>query len=124
MAESEGELTKDEARKVGEYLKRDMHDVSQQMADSRKEFADWFRFDIQQIESRLWDAFSQAADKTSLELMKFAGYARDRVSYKTGEIVGLGTLACDSCGEEQNFDKPGEIPKCPKCGGDSFHRPG
>jgi uncharacterized protein YicC (UPF0701 family) len=123
MAHELGELTREEAKKVGEYLKRDMHDAGRHMAESRKELAEWFRFDVQQVESRLWDAFSQAADKTSLELMKLASFGRRNVTYRSGEIAGLGTLLCDACGAEIHFEKPAEIPKCPKCGGELFHRP-
>jgi vacuolar-type H+-ATPase subunit H/predicted Zn-ribbon and HTH transcriptional regulator len=118
-----GELTREEAHKVAQYLKRDLNDAGQYLADTQQEIAEWFRFDVRQIESRLWDAFAQAADKTSLELMKFSDAARRKVSYRTGEISGPGSLMCDACGETQHFDKPTQIPRCPKCGGEVFHRP-
>jgi Zn finger protein HypA/HybF involved in hydrogenase expression len=42
--------------------------------------------------------------------------------YHSGEIIGLGTLACDKCGEKLHFHNPGRIPPCPKCHGTHFHR--
>lgn len=122
-AQELGELTREEAHKVSEYLKRDMHDVAQHMAESRQELSDWFRFDVAQIESRMWEMFANAADKTSLELMRLSGFAKQQVSYRTGEVTGPGTLVCDACGEEINFQGPAAIPACPKCQAEVFHRP-
>jgi hypothetical protein len=118
-----GELSREEARLVADYLKRDLRDIGQQMADSRTELRSWLRFDVEQIESRLWEAFASIADRTSLELMRFAGEARKRVEYRAGEITGPGTLMCDACGEEVHFGAPAEIPPCPRCRGTLFHRP-
>jgi hypothetical protein len=118
-----GELTREEARLVADYLKRDVNDVGHFLAESRKEMRDWLRFDVEQVESRLWEAFSSAADKTSLELLRLAGMARRKVTYRAGEITGPGTLQCDACGDEVKFDRPGEIPPCPRCHGDLYHRP-
>lgn len=118
-----GELTREEARAVSDYLKRDMHDVAQHLAESRKEFREWFRFDVAQIESRMWEMFADAADKTSLELMQLAGAARKKAVYRTGEVTGPGTLVCDACGGEVHFDAPSAIPACPRCQAEVFHRP-
>lgn len=118
-----GELTREESRLVADYLKRDMHDVARHLAESRQELSEWFRFDVKQIESRMWEMFAAAADKTSLELMRLAGMARKQAVYRTGEVTGPGTLACDACGEQVNFDRPGAIPPCPRCHGEVFHRP-
>lgn len=118
-----GELTREEARLIADYVKRDVRDVGQHLAASRQELSEWFRFDVQQVESRLWEAFAAAADRTSLEWMRLAGMARKRVTYRAGEITGPGTLSCDACGEVVNFDRPSEIPPCPRCRADVFHRP-
>jgi len=118
-----GELSREEARLVADYLKRDLRDIGQQMADSRAELKDWLRFDVQQIESRLWETFASIADRTSLELMRYAGQARKRVEYRAGEITGPGTLMCDACGAETHYDRPSEIRPCERCHGEVFHRP-
>lgn len=118
-----GELSREEARLVADYVKRDMRDVGQHLAESRQELREWFRFDVEQIEARLWEAFAAAADKTSLELLRLAGMARKHVTYRAGEITGPGTLVCDACGEQVHFDRPSEIPPCPRCHADIYHRP-
>jgi len=43
-------------------------------------------------------------------------------TYLTGEITGPGTLVCEQCGEHLTFKTTSVIPKCPKCGGETFHR--
>lgn len=122
-AQELGELTREEARLVADYVKRDIRDVGQHLAESRQELRDWFRFDVEQIEARLWEAFAAAADRTSLELLRLAGMARKHVSYRAGEITGPGTLICDACGDRVDFDRPSEIPACPRCHGEIYHRP-
>jgi len=119
-----GELSREEARLVGDYLRRDMRDLGQHMADTGKDLRDWFQFDVQQIERRMWDSLSTVADRTALELMRFSAAAgRRSEQYLSGEITGPGTLVCDACGSVQHFDRPTAIPDCPRCGAGSFHRP-
>ena len=121
-----GELTREEARLVADYLKRDMHDAAQHLAESRKELRDWFRFDVEQMETRMWEMFATAADRTSLELMRIAETAKGKVvhrAYRSEEVTGPGTLMCDACGEQVHFERPGVIPRCPRCQGRVFHRP-
>lgn len=118
-----GELSREEARLVADYLKRDLRDIGEHMAESRSELRSWFRFDVEQIESRIWEALAGIADRTSLELIRFAGAARRQVEYSAGEITGPGTLVCDACGEEIHFDAPAVILPCVRCKGTTFHRP-
>ena len=119
-----GELSREEARLVGDYLRRDMRELGQHMAESGKDLRDWFQFDVQQIERRMWERLSAVADRTALELMRFSAAAgRRSEQYRSGEITGPGTLICDACGAVQNFDKPTAIPDCPRCGAGNYHRP-
>jgi rubrerythrin len=83
---------------------------------------EWWRFDIDQIEHRLLDAFSQVADQTSLQLRGWAEQARQASLYHTGEVTGPGTLVCEACGAEMNMHKTERIPSCPKCRATTFKR--
>jgi Zn finger protein HypA/HybF involved in hydrogenase expression len=73
------------------------------------------------IGDRMLDMFIRAADQTSLELQKLRERAA-AAEYKTGEIAGIGTLVCTSCGEQIHFKKAGHIPPCPKCNSTTFKR--
>ena len=119
-----GELSNEEADRVGEYLKRDLQDAGGFLADTGHELRDWLLFDIELIEDRLLDMFSAVADKTRLELLALADRAARASQYHTGEITTLGTLACTDCGELLHFYGTGHIPPCPKCHNTVFVRAG
>jgi len=112
--------TEDESEKIAGYLKRDLIDAANYIEETKEDFKTWFGFDIGLIEDRLLDLFTQAADRTTIELLKFK--AKAAFEYRTGEITGLGTLACKECGEKLHFHKPGHIPPCPKCHSTTFGR--
>jgi len=113
------ELTKEEAEKLAGYLKRDLVDAARYIKESSEDFKIWFGFDVELIEDRLQELFTQAADQTTVELMKLKEQASQ---YRTGEITGPGTLCCNECGELLHFHRPGHIPPCPKCHGTVFRR--
>lgn len=115
------ELAGEEAIKIGHYLKRDLLDAASYLDKTGKALKDWLGFDITYLEDRLRDNFSQAADQTTIELLKLKQEAA-AAGYITGEITGPGTLVCDQCGEILHFHKAGHIPPCPKCKSSHFHR--
>jgi hypothetical protein len=117
-----GELSREEAEKIGNYLRRDLYDAAEFLAEDRGELRDWLRFDIQLVEDRIVDALSLLVDQTKLELAELAEQAQLFGEWHTGEVTGPGTLICQSCGEELHFQKAGHIPPCPKCHGSSYRR--
>ena len=117
-----GELTREEAETIGDYLKRDLQSAGEYLAsDEAKELGDWLRFDIGLVEDRILDALSLLADPTNVELALLAEQAQ-MAEWHTGEITGPGTLVCTACGEKLHFHKPGHIPPCPKCAATVFRR--
>jgi polyhydroxyalkanoate synthesis regulator phasin len=117
-----GELTREEAYKVSEYIQRDIEDAATYIAETGQDIQDWWRFDLQLIEQRMMDAFTKVADQTSLQLAQWAEVARQLTLYQAGEVTGPGTLVCDRCGAETHFVKAGRIPPCADCGGLTFKR--
>jgi len=117
-----GELSREEAEKIGVYLERDMKDAADFLVETGQEFKDWFKFDVELIEARLFDMFASVADKTSLELRQLAESGKRKRLLHTGEITGPGTLLCTACGEELHFRKAGHVPPCPKCRATEFKR--
>ncbi len=114
-------LGKDKAALLKNYLKRDITDAANYLNTSGKTLKDWLGFDIALIESKLWLNFSEAADQTTLELIKFQEQASMQ-TYRTGESVGIGTLQCDQCGAKLHFHRPARIPPCAQCHHTDFHR--
>jgi len=117
-----GELTREEADKIGTYLRRDLTDAAEFLADTGKELRDWLSFDLDVIEDRLLRMFALMVDHTREELDRIAEQARESEALHTGELTGLGTLACTGCGKQIHFHAPGHIPPCPACHGTRFTR--
>ena len=117
-----GELTREEAHKVADYLRRDVEDAASYIAETGEDIREWWRFDLELIEQRMMDLFAKAADQTSLQLAQWAETARQMSLYQAGEITGPGTLVCDKCGAETHFVQAGRIPPCADCGNTAFRR--
>ncbi|GAB4359796.1 MAG: zinc ribbon-containing protein [Gammaproteobacteria bacterium] len=117
-----GELTREEAEKVAAYIRRDLEETARHLSESGKELRDWFRFDVQQIEARMWETFSKLVDYSRIELGRLTGTLQTEETWHTGEITGIGTLVCTQCGKEIHFHETGRIPPCPKCHGTVYKR--
>ena len=109
------EVSTEEAEKIADYIRRDIHDAADYLEKSGKEFSTWLHFDLELVEERILDVFSKVADKTRLELAQLVDQAKRNQEYHTGEITSIGTLACQSCDTLMHFKKTGRIPPCPKC---------
>ncbi|MEZ5592354.1 MAG: zinc ribbon-containing protein [Gammaproteobacteria bacterium] len=116
------ELTREEANIVAGYIKRDLQDAGQHLAESGQELSAWLRFDAQLLEERMLEWFGQAADKTRLELLQWENELDRATHYYSGEVTGPGTLQCEQCSHTVQFHAPGVIPACPQCGGERYTR--
>ena len=117
-----GELTREEAEKLGDYLKRDLTDAAEFMTRTGKELREWLSFDLDVIEDRLMNMFALMVDHTREELQRLAEQARESEYLHTGEMTAMGALRCEDCGKEISFHTPGHIPPCPACQGTRFSR--
>jgi polyhydroxyalkanoate synthesis regulator phasin/ribosomal protein L37E len=117
-----GELTREEAHKIAEYVERDIEDAASYIVETGEDLRNWWRFDLELIEQRMLDAFTSVADLTSLELGQWAEQARRATLYQAGQITGPGTLICDRCGAQTHFVRTGRIPACAECNGLAFKR--
>jgi predicted RNA-binding Zn-ribbon protein involved in translation (DUF1610 family) len=117
-----GELSREEAEKVSEYVKRDLQDAAEFISESGDELRDWLRFDMAVVENSLLDLFSDMVDHTRDALTRLELRANALGEWHTGEITSIGTLQCKGCGEKLHFHHTGHIPPCPKCHGTAFRR--
>ena len=117
-----GELSREEAVRIGDYLRRDLEDAGEYLADSGAELSSWLHFDVEQVEARLWEAFTAAADQTKLAYLELEQRAQRASEYHTGELTSVGTLQCTKCGELLHFHSTGHIPPCPQCHHTHFAR--
>lgn len=112
------EVTAEEVDKLGEFLQRDIVDAAEFDGDLRG----WLQTDLDLIENQVLDWFSVLVDHTRLELDRLRENAMRYGEWHTGEIAGIGTLKCKSCGELLHFHKSGHVPPCPKCRGTRYSR--
>jgi len=117
-----GELSREEAERVREYVRRDVEEAAGFMSENGRQLKEWLQFDLQFAESKFAEMFAAVADRTRLELDALAERARRVGEWHTGEITGVGILQCKQCGEILHFEKPGHIPPCPKCQGSVFKK--
>ncbi|GAB4289218.1 MAG: hypothetical protein Kow0096_01980 [Thiohalomonadaceae bacterium] len=117
-----GELSREEAERVGGYLRRDLEDAARFLADTGSELGEWLRFDLQLVEKGLADLFRDSVDYTRVELGQLAERADAVGEWHSGEVTGIGTLQCKACGEQLHFHRIGHIPPCPKCHGTVYRR--
>ncbi len=116
-----GELTEEQAAKISEYLRRDLKLAAEYMDKTGHDFKKWLAVDTAMIEDYLFERFKEAADRTTVELLKLKQEG-ENAEYHSGEISGPGVLICDECGEQIHFHKASHIPPCPKCRHGRFHR--
>jgi polyhydroxyalkanoate synthesis regulator phasin len=117
-----GELTREEATRLSDYVQRDLEDAGEHLARSDEQLGAWLRFDLGLIEERVLELFSAAADHTRLALMELDAEARIAPDYHSGEPVSPGTLVCSSCGQRLHFHTISLIPPCPLCHGTAYRR--
>lgn len=117
-----GELTREEAQRIGDYLRRDLHDAARFMEESGNQLADWLSFDLDVVEKGLLDLFSAAVDQSRVELNEWTLRGNLLGEWRTGEVTSMGTLECKSCGERLTFTATVHIPPCPRCCGTVFRR--
>ena len=103
--------------KVMEYLRRDFQEaVKAARQQTRKSL------DLDRIGVGVLGFVQKMARKAGSRLDSIAQDLDERLTYKTGEIAGAGTLTCAQCGQQMQIGSATRIPPCPKCRGTFFRR--
>lgn len=117
-----GELTREEAEKVGDYVIRDLHDAADFLEENRAEFKDWISLEVDLIEDKILDSLPPLIDETRLALEQLKQRADTMGEWHTGEIASPGAFECKQCGKKIELHKTGHIPPCASCKGTIFKR--
>ncbi|HYW04009.1 MAG TPA: zinc ribbon-containing protein [Gammaproteobacteria bacterium] len=119
-----GELSRDEADRIGGYLRRDLEDAGEFLATGGRSLRDWLQFDLEYLEQWFRDYWQSATDMTRVELANFER-GLGPVNYYTGEVAAPGTFVCRACSQTLTLQRTGHLPPCPRCHGSTFaRRPG
>ena len=117
-----GELTRDEAELISDYIVRDLHDAADFIEKNRAEFKDWINLEMDIIEDTILDSLPPLIDETRLALDQLKHRAETVGEWHTGEIVSPGQFVCKACGKTLELHKTGHIPPCPACKATKFRR--
>lgn len=115
-----GELTSIEAQRIATWVRDDLRDAAQDLRETGHELRDWLRFDLEVLETRLRERLEVLVDHTRQELERLDAEAHAAREVHTGEVVGPGTVFCQSCGQPVTLKTSGRVPPCPKCHGTLF----
>lgn len=114
------DMTKDQWALISEYVKRDLEEFASEYEESQEDFEN-SPFYIS-IQDSIWRGLAEITDRTQLEWHELLNDMRHDGVYKSGEMVGLGRLVCNQCGNEEYYTHPQEIEPCRKCGYTFFSR--
>lgn len=120
------EMTKDEFALIEAYFKRDVQAFSERykkveshLLPHHDEDAQLFR-DL--IANSLWEKLAEITDKTQLEWHEVLRDIQHQGVYHSGEVVGLGILICEKCGNQSEHCHVDVLIPCIKCGCKEFSR--
>ena len=78
--------------------------------------------DLDRIGAGAMGFVQRMAQRAGSQLDSFATRLDERLTYKTGEVTGPGTLTCTQCSQQLSFEQATRIPPCPKCRGTNYRR--
>jgi len=110
---SGGEFTRDQAEKIGSYVRRDLEAVGRKIKQARDTViaaAEPHRL-AAGVQSGLAKLLNSAADLLS----EVADRSEKVLEFHTGEVTSPGTLTCRACGKEMSLKATVRIPPCPSC---------
>lgn len=107
---SAGDFSREQADKLGEYVRRDLKENAYKAKEAVKKAVE-----PQRLAAGVQSAFSRILASTAETLTELAAKSEKSLEYKTGEVTSPGTLTCKNCDAEMHMTKTTRIPPCPKC---------
>ena len=107
----------EDVARVAEYIRRDWNATLRRTREQARR-----SFDFDRLQTGVLSTLARLAKAAGEQLAQWAGRIDERLTYKTGEIAGAGTLQCQQCRQTLSFEKATRIPPCPKCRGTAFRR--
>lgn len=107
---SAGDFSREQADKLGEYVRRDLKENADKAKEAVKKAVE-----PQRVVAGVQSAFTRILTSAAETLTELAERSEKSLEYKTGEITSPGTLTCKECDAEMHMTKTTRIPPCPKC---------
>ncbi|WP_114766445.1 zinc ribbon-containing protein [Vibrio rhodolitus] len=110
------DMTKDELALISAYVKSDLKEFANNYEESKKG-----PFYLMVADS-IWQGLLDITDRTKVEWVELFADLEHQGLYEAGEVIGLGTLVCDECGHQTQYNHPTVIIPCTQCGHKAFSR--
>lgn len=107
---SAGDYSREQADKIGEYVRRDLKENAGKAKNAVKKAVE-----PQRVAAGVQSVFSRILTSAAETLSELADKSEKLLEYKTGEVTSPGTLTCKGCEAEMHITKTVRIPPCPKC---------
>ncbi len=107
----------DDVGHVADSIRRDWHNAIRFTGEQYRR-----KLELDRLQAGVLGVLARLAKSAGEQLEAFASQINQRLTYKTGEIAGAGTLQCDRCEQTLSFEKATRIPPCPRCHGTVFRR--
>lgn len=111
------EYYNEDVPRVSEFLRRDIQEAVRQARQQTRRSLDFNR-----IGAGVMGFVQRMAKNAGSRLDAIASRLDERLTYKTGEVAGPGTLTCARCEQVLVFEHPRRIPPCPRCHSTAFRR--
>ena len=110
---SGGGYTREQAEKIGNYLRRDLTEVGKKALSARDTVID--AVEPHRVVAGVQSGLSRLLRTAADVLSEVAGKSEQVLVFKTGEVTSPGTLTCQDCGKEMHFKSTVKIPPCSEC---------
>jgi len=115
-----GEISAEQGKLFGEYLKRDLAQTSKDMEQLGEEARE--RLHPSRLGSGALAATAEAFRLIGNSLQNLSDKTNELLTYHAGEITSAGTLTCLKCGFKAHLQKTSLIEACPACSGTIYKK--
>ncbi|KXS31612.1 MAG: Isocitrate dehydrogenase [Candidatus Gallionella acididurans] len=115
-----GEFSAEQGEELKQYLARDLDQTisdAKQLGEEAK-----VRLHPARLGAGALSSLANVLELTSNALHSLGDKAKNKLTYKTGEMTSAGTLTCQGCGQQVQLKKTGHVPPCSKCNGILFNK--
>lgn len=115
-----GEISADQGKVFGEYLRRDLAQTSKDMQHLGAEA--WERLHPARLGAGALATTTEALRLFGHSLLNLSDKTSEAMTYKAGEITSAGTLTCVKCETKLRLTKTTQIEPCLQCAGTIFQK--
>jgi hypothetical protein len=115
-----GEFSAERGEVLKQYLSRDLDQTisdAQHLGEKAKE-----RLHPARLGAGALSSLAAALEFTGNALHSLGDKAKEKLTYRTGDVTSAGTLTCQACGQTLHLKETGHVPPCSKCNGTVFNK--